>query len=359
MSLLAGGLYTGLDEVHGTTEYDAWPLIPQTEANEIAAGLTEQSAALARFSKLPNMTSKTHKMPVLGSLGNADFTGSKLTDNLVAGVDQQVDDARMLALQGTPYGIGDPGTTPNEDFPGLKKTHQFEWENVFIIAESIAIILPVPESVLEDSQYDLWAAMRPRIIEAFGRRIDEAIIWGHQRPASWPTGIVPTAINRGQVIAEGTGVDLAEDFSELMGILEEQAYDPSGFLLPPSIKADLRNLRDDNNNPIYSRSVAEGAPDTVWGLPSSYVKNNSFNTAVSRGICGDMSQAKYAIRSDMNFKLFTEGVITDENGKVIINLMQQDSVAMRFVMRLGWAVPNPIHQLRPDRGGYPFSILTA
>jgi len=28
-------------------------------------------------------------------------------------------------------------------------------------------------------------------------------------------------------------------------------------------------------------------------------------------------------------------------------------------MRLGWAVPNPIHQLRPDRGGYPFSVLTA
>ena len=120
MSLLAGGEYTGLEEVHGTTEYDAWPLIPQTEANEIAAGITEQSAALARFSKLPNMTSKTHKMPVLGSLGNADFTGTKLTDNLVAGVDQQVDDARMLALQGTPYGVGDPGTTPNEDFPGLK-----------------------------------------------------------------------------------------------------------------------------------------------------------------------------------------------------------------------------------------------
>jgi len=359
MSLLAGGEYTGLAEVHGTTEYDAWPLIPQTESQAIASGITEASAALAQLTRLPDMSSRTHKMPVLGSLGNADFTGDKVTDNLTAGADQQIDDARIAALLGTPYGTGDPGSVPDEGFPGLKKTHQFAWENVFIVAEPIAIILPVPEAVLNDSNYDMWAAMRPRIVEAFGRRIDEAIIWGNQRPTSWPTGIVPTAINRGQVIAEGAGVDLAADFSELMGTLEEQAYDPTGFMCAPSIKADLRNLRDDNNNPIYTRSLDVKSPDTVWGLPTTYVKNNSFNTATARAICGAMGEAKYAIRSDISFKLFTEGVITDENGKVIINLMQQDSVAMRFVMRLGWAVPNPIHQLRPDRGGYPFSVLTA
>ena len=126
----------------------------------------------------------------------------------------------------------------------------------------------------------------------------------------------------------------------------------------PSIKADLRNLRDANNQPIFSRGL-QGSPDSLWDLPTTYIKNNSFQTAIARGICGAMSQAKYAIRTDLSFKLFTEGSITDDDGKVIVNLMQQDTVAMRFVMRLGWAVPNPIHQLRPDRGGYPFSVLTA
>ena len=80
---------------------------------------------------------------------------------------------------------------------------------------------------------------------------------------------------------------------------------------------------------------------------------------MARLIAGKMDEAKFAIRADMSWKLFTEGVISDENGKVIMNLMQQDAKAMRVVMRLGWAVPNPIHQLNPDRGGYPFSILTA
>ena len=61
----------------------------------------------------------------------------------------------------------------------------------------------------------------------------------------------------------------------------------------------------------------------------------------------------------MRFQIFTEGVISDENGRVIMNLMQNDMKAMRVVMRLGWALPNPIHQLREDRAGYPFAVLRA
>jgi len=200
--------------------------------------------------------------------------------------------------------------------------------------------------------------MRPRIIEAFHYRIDDAIIWGQNRPLTWPTGVVPTAMSRGQVVAEGAGVDLAEDISNLMGILEQQAYDPSAFMAAPSVKASLRNLRDSNQNPIFTPGFGK-VPDGIHGLPISYIKNNSFRTANSRLIAGKTDEAKYAIRTDMSWKLFTEGVISDENGKIIMNLMQQDMKAMRVVMRLGWAVPNPIHALRPDRAGYPFAVMTA
>ena len=82
-------------------------------------------------------------------------------------------------------------------------------------------------------------------------------------------------------------------------------------------------------------------------------------TTTSRLITGKMDEAKYAIRSDMSWKLFTEGVISDDQGRVILNLMQQDSKAMRVVMRLGWAIPNPIHKLRAGRQGYPFAVLEA
>lgn len=358
MTLIAGGHDHGSHGTHMTTEFDAWPLIPETVSREIQDGIVESSAALSLFDRLPNMSSRVHRMPVLSTLGYAEFVCDTVDDNLTVGADQQVDDARYLAMKGEPYGTGDPGLVPNEGPPELKPTHQMKWENIFIVAEPIAIILPVPDDVLDDSDYDLWSAMRPRIIEAFHQRIDNAIIWGQNRPQTWPTGVVPTAIARGQVVAEGTNVDFADDLSALMGILEQQAYDPTGFMAAPSVKATLRGLRDTNGMPIFTPGM-QGVPPAIWGLPISYVKNNTFQLNTSRLISGKMDEAKYAIRADMSWKLFTEGVISDENGKVILNLMQQDSKAMRVVMRLGWAVPNPIHKLRRDRQGYPFAVLTA
>lgn len=358
MTLLSGGHGTGTAEVHGTTEYDAWPLIPETVSNEIIDGITEASAALSIFNRLPNMSSRVHRMPVLATLGNAGFICDTTSDDLAAGADQQVDDERMLEMKEQPYGSGADPQVPNTDFGPLKPTHQMKWENVFVVAEPISVILPVPDDVLDDSQYDLWAAMRPRIIEAFHQRIDHAIIWGQGRPVTWPTGVVPTAIARGNVVVEGTGADLGIDLSNLMGTLEQQAYDPSGFMAAPSVKASLRNLRDTNGFPIFVPGMQE-ARDAIWGLPVQYIKNATFRPNVGSVIAGKMDEAQYAIRSDMSWKLFTEGVISDENGQVILNLMQQDAKAMRVVMRLGWAVPNPIHKLRSDRGGYPFAVLTA
>lgn len=347
----------GQPEVYGTTEFDAWPLIPQEVSNQIIDGVTEASAALTMFNRLPNMGSRTQRMPVLDTLGNAGFICDTVDDNLDVGADQQIDQERMNAITGEPFGDGKPGYVPNTDFGPLKPTHQMKWTNVYIIAEPISIILPIPDDVLDDSDYDLWAAMRPRIIEAFHQKIDSAVIWGQGRPVTWPTGVVPTAVARGQVIAEGTGVDLGEDISNLMSILEQQAYDPTGFMAGPSIKASLRNMRDANGFPIFVPGL-QAVADQIWGVPISYVKNNTFVPGVSRLIAGKMDEAQYSIRSDMSWKLFTESVISDENGNVILNLMQQDAKAMRVVMRLGWAVPNPIHKLRPTRGGYPFAILT-
>lgn len=354
MSLVAGDYATG---TYMTTEYDAWPLIPEEVSNDIMEGIVEGSAALNFFNRLPNMGSRTQRMPILASLGDADFVGNKTSDSLVTGADQQVDDERFAALSGSPYGSADVGVMPEEGIPGLKQTHQMQWENVFIVAEPIAIILPVPEDVLDDASYDLWGAMRPRIIEAFHAKIDKAIIWGQNRPVTWPTGIVPTAIARGQVVKEGTGVDLAEDISNLMGVLEEQAFDPSGFMAAPGIKASLRNLRDTSNAPIFTPGFGK-VPDSIHGVNVNYIKNNTMYTNTSRLITGKMDEAKYAIRKDLSWKLFDQGVITDENGKVVMNLMQQDMKAMRVVMRMGWAVPNPIHALRPGRAGYPFAVLT-
>jgi hypothetical protein len=62
----------------------------------------------------------------------------------------------------------------------------------------------------------------------------------------------------------------------------------------------------------------------------------------------------------MTFKLFTEGVISDGSGKVILNLMQQDAVAMRLTMRIAYAVANPVTILQPTKSitqRFPFGVV--
>lgn len=332
-----------------TTESDAAPLIPEEISKEIITGITEGSAALSLFRKLPNMSTKTYRMPVLDSLGGAAFATSTVTDTF-SGEDK----GDLFSGDSDPYSNG---------VPARKTTHQMKWDNVWITAEPIAIILPIGEDVLEDSSYPIWEEVRPRIIEAFYSQIDSAIIWGKGRPATWPLGVVPGCFNSRQTIQEGSvseNVDVADDISDLMGILEEQGYNPSGFIGAIGFKNQLRKLRDNNDNLIFQQSLQSGVPSTptLHGLPINFPMNNVFDASIAKLIVGDMTQAVYSVRQDITFKVFTEGVIQDSAGNIVFNLMQNDMVALRVTMRLGWAIPNPVHAMRTRATSYPFAALT-
>ena len=54
--------------------------------------------------------------------------------------------------------------------------------------------------------------------------------------------------------------------------------------------------------------------------------------------------------------MLDQAVISDGDGNVVLNLAQQDAVALRVVMRLGWALPKPVHPIS-GRNYYPFSVL--
>ena len=50
----------------------------------------------------------------------------------------------------------------------------------------------------------------------------------------------------------------------------------------------------------------------------------------------------------MTFRVFTEGVISDDEGNVVLNLMQQDAVALRVTARFGWQIANPVNPVEDE-----------
>ncbi|MDD6488894.1 MAG: phage major capsid protein [Clostridia bacterium] len=297
---------------------NAEALIPTEQSREVISAVLNSSSALSLMRKLPNMTSKQKKLPIVSALPVAGFVEG---DN------------------------------------GLKAVSSAAWTNKYITAEEIAVIIPIPEAVLDDADYDIWAEIKPSIISEFGRIIDGAVFFGTDKPTSWPDGIVTSAIAKNKTITFGEGADIAEDINGVMGLVEADGFDVSGFVGEIGLKSSLRGLRDKNGGLIFQPSLTAGTPSTIYGQPVSYVKNSSWNSAKAKLIAGDWSQAVYSIRQDITYKVLDQAVISDGEGKIIYNLAQQDMVALRCVMRLGWQLPNPITQLNQTENRYPFALL--
>ena len=297
-------------------------LIPVEESKEIIQGVVTSSAVLSRGRKLANMSSKTYKMPVLDMLPIAYFVDG---DN------------------------------------GAKKTTKQAWDKKIIIAEEIAVIVPIPESVLDDSNYDIWAEVRPRVTEAFGKVIDGAILFDVNKPTSWRDGVVTTATKAKSVVT--ATADLYQDILGEGGVIskvEESGFFVSGHMADISMRAKLRGLRDDVGQPIFKSDMQNGTNYSLDGSPMNFPNNGAWDKSKALMISGDFSQLVYSIRQDITFKLFTEGVVQNTDGTIAYNLMQNDMVALRAVMRLGWEIPNPINSVQSDKTKRcPFAILQA
>lgn len=296
-------------------------LIPEDRANEIIQGAIEQSAVLSMGRRLANMTAAQTKLPVLDSLPIAYFVN------------------------------GDAGA---------KRTTKQAWDKKVIHAEEIAVIVPIPEAVLDDSEYDIWGEVKPRIQEAFGKVIDAAILFGTDKPSNWRAGLVPSATSAGASVA--LTADLFNDLLGENGVIskvEQSGYFVSGHIADISMRAKLRGLKDNNNRPLFLSSMQSAGNYSLDGSSITFPRNGAFDKTQALLISGDFSQLVYSIRQDITFKLFTEGVVQNTDGSIAYNLMQNDMVALRAVMRMGWEIPNPVNSLEKDKTKrFPFAVLT-
>jgi HK97 family phage major capsid protein len=278
--------------------------VPQPLAATIIQEAPKNSAALSLMNRT-TLSSKTQRMPVLDVLPMAYWVG------------------------------GDTG---------MKQTTQMAWKNVIMVVEELACIVPIPIAYLDDADVPLWSQVQPRITEAVGALIDSAVLWGINKPATWGESVFVGATKSGNTVIEGGTTDLGTDVSALGEMMAQTGYTLSGFAAMPGMNWKLVGIRSAQGIPIYQPDMTGKPGGTLYGYNMSEVNNGSWQMPTAGAIMlgGDFSKSIIGMRQDISFKMFTEGVISDDTGKVILNLMQQDAVAMRMVMRLAYATVNPV-----------------
>lgn len=296
-------------------------LIPEDASKEIIQGVPKFSTVMSMGTRAQNMPRNQRRVPVLSTLPMAYFVN------------------------------GDTG---------LKQTSSQAWANKYFDAEELAVIIPIPESVLDDVDYDIWAEVKPRIMEAMGIAFDQAVFFGSNAPASWPQNIIAAATAKSKIVTFGTGTDLYDDLlgeDGAISLIENSGFMATGHVAAMSMRGKYRGLRDADGRPLFLNSMQTPGQYTLDGAPISFPENGAMDESLALQISGDFKQLVYAMRQDITYKILTEAVIQDGAGNIVYNLAQQDMVALRAVMRLAWNIPNPINRMDATVNRYPFSVL--
>ena len=313
---------------------DSAALIPEDVSAEIFNSVVEMNPIMRLARRLPNMSTNQRRLPVMSALATGYFVSG---DN------------------------------------GLKQTSEVNWANKYVTAEELAVIVPIPEAVLDDAGYDIWGQVRPEVERAISTTIMGALISGTNIPASWTTDLGAAGLRAG-ANAAGNLVSLAayaDAYEAILGetaagvdglymTIEADGFMPTGNIAALSMRGILRNTRDSNGQPIFKANMQDSSRYELDGTPIYFPTDNTIPAATILMISGQWDQLVYSIRQDITYKILDQAVIQDNTGAIVYNLAQHDMVALRAVIRLGFALPNPINRAQSTEASrYPFGILTA
>jgi HK97 family phage major capsid protein len=304
---------------------DTAALVPEQVANDMLGHVaTQTSAVLQTFRRVPVVAGQT-RFPILSALPLAYWVA------------------------------GDTG---------LKQTSEEQWSNKFLNVEELAVIVPVPENVLDDvgdaGNFDLWGEIQPDVEVAIGRAVDQAVFFGVNAPGTFPTNIAADAAARGFTYTESATAangGIQDDIDATIALLEPAGFDPSDIVANRTLRSKLRR----NRSTVGERLTGVNPDITQYlDLGIVYPMRGLFPTGANRveAFVGDFSEFVVGVRKDISMKILDQAVIQDNTGAIIYNLPQQDMIAMRFTFRMGWQVSNRIRYDQPNEAlRYPVASL--
>lgn len=306
---------------------DASALIPEDASREILKGVAATNPLLQLARRLPDMPRAQRRMPVMSALATAYFVD------------------------------GDTG---------LKQTSEVNWANKYVDAEELAVIVPIPEAVLDDADFDIWAEVRPELVAALNVAINGAVLFGTNIPTSWTTnlggaGLLAVITAASQSVDLSTQIAADEDLydtllgeSGVISLIEQDGFMATGHIAALSMRGKLRGVREkvyDGSGvlnlgaPIFTNSMQSANSYNLDGQPIYFPTDGVINPATALLFTGQWDQLVWAMRQDVTYKVLDQAIIQDGAGNIVYNLAQQDMVALRVVMRLGFSLPNPINRV--------------
>ena len=312
-------------------------VLPIEYGREIIRGVLGRSKALELGRRLPDMRGKTYKLNVLSSLPVAGWVKN--------------------------------GTTPSGAADEIKNKpiSDLAWQGKDLVAEEIAVIIPVSLNTLRDVEnyVDIVPEITEQVVGAFQQVIDATIFFGVGSPWVGFNGIVADATTAGATVSwNGTsGVSFYNAVNDAMEKVENSGFVPTAILGGPSLNSAFRKT-------ITELGVLAGDQGEIGALPRHIDLTGGFNQSSAFAIVGDFRYLVYSFREEMEMRLLEEATLVDPStGSTLYNLAQQDMVAFRFTMRLGAAIPNPVNRVSgqlnsgstnivASAAAYPFAIIT-
>jgi HK97 family phage major capsid protein len=302
---------------------DAGALMPEEVSTKFLEGLTNNSAVLQSFTHVP-VTRAQVRFPVLSALPVAYWV------------------------------TGDTG---------LKQTTEMSWSNKYLNIEEIAAIVPIPENVLDDSGFPIWDQVRPLTEQAAGRLLDATVFFGTSAPSSFPTNVVASAISAGNTVNRTTNNaaagGFAQDVEDLLGLVEADGYDPNSGVAVRALRGFARKSRNTQGDRSAEINITRTTVE-IDGVIYTFPMRGQWPTGTgsAEAILYDPSEFVVGVRQDVSWKLLDQAAIFDNNGNLIFNLPQQDMVAIRMTMRVGWQVANTInYDQQVEANRYPAGVL--
>lgn len=231
-----------------------------------------------------------------------------------------------------------------------KPSSQPSFSIVTLALKKLVTIVPMTEEAVEDAGIDLTGLVAQLIREAIDKEVDLQFFNGDG--TVW-TGIFnDTSIPTNELGSDEDIDDLTPD--DIIKLADDTPLGVDGrYLMHRTVLTKVRTLRqnsDGTGDYLYNPLAGDGAWGTLNGYPVELVeaaptRASATGTATPNlpiMMFGDFKRGvAYGEKSDVRLKLLDQATITDTDGETVINLAEQDMIALRAVQRVGMKVTLP------------------